>query len=93
MKYTIISPEGNCSTTVLGPDLQAGHQLHLVVPGSHWKMVELLCSESGDYGLICEAVSPGFEYDDRTMATHDDLKELCPETWQLLVHGICAPST
>lgn len=92
MKFTIISPDGNCSTAVLGPDLQAGHQLYIIVPGLHWKMAELLHSVPDDYGLISEVVNPGYECEDNTMATLDDLKKLCPENWQSLAHGICTES-
>ncbi len=89
IKYTVVSPEGECTTTVLGPNLQQGHLFHLVVPKDHWKLGELQLDSGGqDFGLICEAVCPGFDYDDRTMATLEDLKAFCPNNWQHLSHGI-----
>lgn len=74
--------------TVLGSDIKAGHCGYLIVPGGHWKMSELLSVGGQDYGLISEVVCPGFEYEDRTMATLDDLKALCPDRWQHWTRGI-----
>ena len=94
IKYTVISPAGDRSTTVLGQDLKAGHQHHLIVPSSHWKMAELLPgSEEQDFGLICEAVCPGFEYEDRSMATPEDIQNVRPADWERLTHGIFSASS
>jgi len=59
--YTLISPQGEISQTTLGPNIELGQQLQLVVPSGWWKASELT---SGEFGLISEAVSPGFEYED-----------------------------
>ena len=59
--YTLISPEGKISRTTLGPNIELGQQLQLAVPSGWWKASELT---SGEFGLISEAVSPGFEYED-----------------------------
>lgn len=91
IKYVIITPDGQCSTTILGQDIQAGQKLHLAVPGGNWLAAELLYSNgsvSPDYGLISEVVCPGFEDEDRSMATLDDLKMLLPQDWQKLKHFI-----
>lgn len=39
--------------------------MQLVVPGNTWKACHLL---EGKFGLITEAVSPGFEYQDMVLA-------------------------
>ena len=64
--YILISPDGEVLEKILGPDINNGEQLQLVVPGGYWKASEL---RSGDYSLISEAVSPGFMYSDNQLAT------------------------
>ena len=68
-------------TAVLGPDLAAGQQLQLTVPGGVWKASHL---PSGDYGLISEAVSPGFEYEDMTLGKRDALLADFPQHGDLI---------
>lgn len=59
--YHLVSPEGELRQVTLGPEIDKGHQLQLTVPSGWWKASELA---SGEYGLVSEAVSPGFEYED-----------------------------
>lgn len=66
IKYLIIPPDGRIKEQILGPDLMNGEVPQLVVNGGDWK-VSQLCS--GEYGLISEAVAPGFEYEDNEIAT------------------------
>lgn len=61
ISYTLVSPEGEVIQAIIGPDIDQGQQLQLTVPSGWWKASELL---TGEYGLISEAVSPGFEYED-----------------------------
>ena len=81
LHYTLLSPEGKLLQFTLGPDLAAGQQLQLTVPGGFWKGSQLLC---GEYGLISEAVCPGFDYDDHDMASAADIRERYPQHWQAL---------
>lgn len=67
--YRLLTPRGKLTTQVLGPDLDAGQQLALVVPGEIWKSSELVADGSHGYSLVAEAVSPGFDYSDMVMAT------------------------
>jgi predicted cupin superfamily sugar epimerase len=59
--YLIIDPQGRLEKVKLGSNLAAGEQLQLLVKGGCWKAAFL---ETGDYGLIGEAVAPGFDYRD-----------------------------
>ena len=94
IKYHVITPEGQCSTTILGPDILAGHKLQLIVPGGHWKAAELMITSKYnvhgppdiDYGLISEAVAPEFSYTDWTLATEEDIKKLVPKDWEFYKH-------
>lgn len=64
LRYWLIDPQGKLSSPILGPGTQ--QQLQLLVPGGYWKATEL---QQGEYGLLSEAVSPGFDYDDMQLAT------------------------
>ncbi|MDJ0877985.1 MAG: cupin domain-containing protein [Halieaceae bacterium] len=74
--YYLIHPDGELETVVLGPDPSQGHQLQLAVKGGTWKASHLA---EGDYGLISEAVSPGFEYEDMTLGEEVGLLETFPD--------------
>lgn len=73
--YYLIHPDGRLETVVLGPDPSQGHQLQLAVKGGTWKASHLA---EGDYGLISEAVSPGFEYEDMTLGKAELLLQRFP---------------
>ncbi len=79
--YYLIHPDGQLETVVLGPDPGQGHQLQLAVKGGTWKASHL---EAGDYGLISEAVSPGFEYADMTLGEAADLGARFPQHAELI---------
>lgn len=68
LRYTTLSQQGALQQWILGPDLASGQRLQLWVAGGYWKASELM---GGDYALISEAVSPGFDYADQEMATAD----------------------
>lgn len=75
IEYTLVSPEGDLKTIILGTKIEAGHQLKLTVPGGWWKASELV---DGDYGLISEAVSPGFVFEDMSFVSHQDIQQRFP---------------
>jgi hypothetical protein len=77
IKYTIVSPDGVLSEKILGPHLNNGETLQLLVPGGWWK-ASRLCAGESDYGLISEAVAPGFEYADNEIATEGLVQQLFP---------------
>ncbi|MCJ8273358.1 MAG: cupin domain-containing protein [Psychrosphaera sp.] len=84
-KYTMVSPDGQLSEKILGPDVANGHCLQLVVTAGNWKTSTLL---DGTYGLIGEAVAPGFEYEDNVLATKDKIKALFPDLVERLGQNI-----
>ncbi len=81
LRYTLLSPEGKLLRITLGPKLDEGQQLQLTVPGGFWKASQLLCD---NFGLISEAVSPGFDFDDHDMAQAEDMRTRYPEHWAVL---------
>jgi predicted cupin superfamily sugar epimerase len=78
IRYSLIFPDGTLKTVVMGSDLSTGHCLQLHVPGGVWKASRLIDGLAG-YGLISEAVSPGFEYADMELGHRRTLSEQFPE--------------
>ncbi len=74
--YHLIHADGTLETVVLGPDPVQGHQLQLAVKGGTWKASHL---EQGEYGLISEAVAPGFEYSDMELGKREELLQAFPQ--------------
>ena len=81
LKYILLSPEGELSETVLGHNLVGGEKLQLLVPGGYWKASILL---AGDYGLISEAVAPGFDPDDNELADREFIKKHFPKHYSVV---------
>ena len=81
LRYYLIHPDGQLQKAVLGPDLSAGQQLQLLVPGGVWKATELV---TGDFGLLSEAVTPGFDFADMTLGEFTVLQQQFPQHQALL---------
>lgn len=81
LTYYLIDPQGQFNTTLLGPDLAQGQQLQLLVPGGYWKATRL---NEGEFGLLSEAVCPGFDYNDMQLASSAQLQQQFPQLWQQL---------
>ncbi|MEE4279368.1 MAG: cupin domain-containing protein, partial [Halieaceae bacterium] len=64
--YFLIHPDGRLETVTMGPDPTRGQRLQLTVPGGIWKASRLRSGRTG-YGLISEAVTPGFAYEDMSL--------------------------
>jgi predicted cupin superfamily sugar epimerase len=79
--YYLIYPDSRLETVVLGPDPSQGQVLQLAVEGGVWKASHLA---SGAYGLISEAVSPGFEYSDMQLGQRDMLLQQFPAHRQVI---------
>lgn len=78
VRYHLIHRDGRLEQVDLGHGLATGQCLQLTVPGGVWKASELLAGGHG-YGLISEAVSPGFDFADMTLAERDTLAAAHPE--------------
>ena len=77
--YYLLHPTGELETTVMGSDVRRGQVLQLTVPGGVWKASEIPSNGSHGFGLISEAVTPGFEYDDMTLGYRDVLVAQFPQ--------------
>jgi predicted cupin superfamily sugar epimerase len=76
LHYLIVHPDGRLEEPVLGYDLARGQQLQLMVKSGCWKASEL---PVGEFGLISEAVVPGFEYADMELATRGLIQRFYPQ--------------
>lgn len=84
VSYYLIHPDGNLETRVMGADLGAGQLLQMTVPGGVWKASRLDGAGPSAYGLISEAVCPGFDYSDMTLGDRAALSETFPRHADLL---------
>lgn len=88
IRYTLIYPDGKLEQVIMGSDVTKGELLQLTVKGGVWKASELLSGERSSandgYGLISEAVSPGFDYADMTLGTTELLQKKFPQHWDLV---------
>lgn len=83
IQYSLIFPDGTLKTVVMGKHINAEQKLQLHGPSGVWKASRLMDGLSG-YGLISEAVSPGFDYTDMTLGDWQALGEQFPEHSQLI---------
>ena len=83
--YYLIFPCGRLEEHILGANITLGHKLQLAVPGGVWKASTIAtdCNEQG-YGLIGEAVAPGFEYEDMVLGETQKLITAFPQHEKLI---------
>ncbi|MBE9063036.1 cupin domain-containing protein [cf. Phormidesmis sp. LEGE 11477] len=79
--YILIDLEGNLTKPKLGMAIEHGEVPQLLVPKGYWKAAVL---ESGEYGLLGEAVAPGFDYRDMTIAKAKSIQAQFPLLWDQL---------
>ena len=82
IEYSLIHPDGRLEKMIMGNDIVHGEKLQLMVPGGVWKTSRLLNLRYG-FGLISEAVSPGFEYADMTLGDSESLSKKFPQHKEL----------
>ncbi|WP_367267710.1 cupin domain-containing protein [Okeania sp. SIO2C9] len=79
--YLVLALNGKLSKFKLSFDVTKGHLPQLLVPKDCWKAAIL---EEGEFGLLGEAVAPGFEYQDMEIAKPDYFKVNFPDLWDEL---------
>lgn len=82
--YYLLHPTGELETVVMGSDVRNGQVLQLTVPGGVWKASEIPSEGPLGFGLISEAVTPGFEYDDMTLGYQAQMLEAFPQHEELV---------
>lgn len=77
--YYLINQDGSVETHILGPDPTKGHKMQMVVKGGTWKASKIPTTGTYGYGLIGEAVAPGFEYADMQLGERSQLLQQYPQ--------------
>jgi len=72
-----LHPDGHSAVFVLGPDLEAGQHVQLVVPAGVWQGTRLI--GEGKVALLGCTVTPGFDFADYRNASYAELAEKCPK--------------
>ncbi len=72
-----LHPDGSSELFTLGPDLQAGQHVQLVVPAGVWQGTRLI--GNGKLALLGCTVTPGFDYADYRNASYDELVKGWPD--------------
>ena len=83
--YFILYPHGRLDKVKLGLDFSNGEVGQLLVPAGCWKAAML---EKGEFGLLGEAVAPGFDYRDMEVAQAEDIRQNFPNVWDQLADYI-----
>ncbi len=81
-------PDGRSAAFTLGPDLQAGQHVQLVVPAGVWQGTRLI--GNGRVALLGCSVTPGFDFADYRSGSYAQLSEKWPretETIRALTRG------
>jgi len=69
-------PNGGSAVLTLGPDLEAGQNVQLVVPAGVWQGTRLI--GDGKVALLGCTVTPGFDFADYKNASYAELVERWP---------------
>jgi hypothetical protein len=69
-------PGGSSAVLTLGPDLQAGQHVQLIVPAGVWQGARLI--GDGKLALLGCTVTPGFDFADYRSASYPELAEKWP---------------
>lgn len=75
--YFLLDSCGQLQHNRLGWQIEKGDRLQLYVPGGVWK-ASRLCEGESAYGLISEAVAPGFDFADMELGTRENLQQQYP---------------
>ena len=79
ISYYLIHADGELQTVVMGSDPTQGQVMQMVVKGGTWKASKIPTDGDFGYGLIGEAVAPGFEYSDMQLGQTAELVALFPQ--------------
>lgn len=82
--YSLLHPDGRLETIVMGSDPNKGQVMQMMVKGGIWKASSLPTDGELGYGLIGEAVAPGFEYSDMQLGDKASLTRQFPEHSSLI---------
>ena len=77
IKLYVISECGMLSEILIGSDLSTGQVPQFIVPKLHWFAARVV--DQNSYSLVGCTVSPGFDFNDFTLASRKNLTKLFPQ--------------
>ncbi len=75
LRMLIIEPAGTSREVLIGSDPLAGQHPQFTVPGGCWQG----SSCDGPWSLLSTVVTPGFDWQDFTLADRDEMLQLSPQ--------------
>jgi len=81
----LIYPDGSMEKRLIGIDLKAGHIPQSLIPANTWQAAVLLNKNEDAWGLFGASVFPGFEYEDFSAATLEQMIEKFPDLKETLL--------
>ncbi len=73
-----ILPDGTSKTIIIG-SVENGHEPQIIVPRGVWQGTKLRSPGKGKWALLGCTVAPGFEYENFTLKSRDELSRLYPQ--------------
>ncbi|MES2525428.1 MAG: cupin domain-containing protein [Bdellovibrionota bacterium] len=73
-----ILPDGTPKTIIIGK-VENGHEPQVIVPRGVWQGTKLRTPGKGKWALLGCTVAPGFEYENFTLKSRDELVQLYPQ--------------
>lgn len=83
-----LCPDGTARRVLLGPEIENGMALQLVVPSGVWQGTRLV--EGGKFALLGCTVSPGFDYADYESGSRTLLSGRYPDSKEM-IHALTRP--
>ena len=74
--WVLLPQEGGVQKKILGPNLEQGETLQLLIPAGTWFGGYL--NEGGQYALMGTTVAPGFDFEDFQLGRRDELIRVFP---------------
>ncbi len=81
----LIHPDGSMEKRIIGLDIQAGQVPQSLIPANTWQTAVLLNKDEDAWGLFGAAVFPGFEYEDFSGATVEQMIKEFPRLKETIV--------
>ena len=81
----LLFPDGHWEKTIIGPDILKGQRPQSIIPAGTWQGAILLDKAPGSWGLFGAVCYPGFEYDDYTEKSAEELFQKWPEAKQTII--------
>lgn len=81
----LIHPDGSMEKRFIGFDLEAGQVPQSLIPANTWQAAVLLNKEEDAWGLFGATVFPGFEYEDFSGASVEQMIKEFPHLKETLV--------